>query len=340
MVAIAAAAYAVLRLQLGEQFEGASWRALIELEAPRPYGHRILGPLLARPLLAAGLSIEAALGLLEWLATVGLVVALRGALGHALPNRAAWVGAFAFLFVLPYAYLLQHRWPIFYPWDTPAMLALALAIDLALRDKMAGLVGLSAVAALNRETAILVPVVTLALCVGRSDDRRRLLAWCGLMLVAYVMVREAVAMTVPSHGDPIRWSVQGQWRVVSNLRWLAEPTAALRFLGSLGMLPLLWWWRRRDVDAQLHRLHLPALALGCGLLFVANVYEPRAFGEVMVLAWIPVVVGLARWIQGRHREDEPARPRWLSVIDRVGAPILLVGTVIAIALFHRLPPPA
>lgn len=340
VLGLAAAAYVVLRLQLGEEYDGASWKALVQMRAPLPYGHRVLVPLLVRPLASAGLSLTVALGVVEWVAVVGLIVTLRRGLQPMMPASAAWVFGFAILFVLPYAYLLQHRWPIFYPWDTPAMLFTAWAVELSLRRRMGALVLLTVVAALNRETAALVPIIALAVGLGTSVDVRRLLAWCGLMLVAYVLVRQSIVVALPDNpGAPIRWVVEGRYRILSNLRWLYDPAIALRFVASLGLLPLLWLLLRRDVPLSLQRLHIPALGFGCALLFVANAYEPRAFGEVIILCWLPIAAGTWRRMTAGERVERNRAP-WLRLTDRYAAVVIIVAAVGAAFVFSRMPPPA
>jgi hypothetical protein len=91
---------------------------------------------------------------------------------------------------------------------------------------------------------------------------------------------------------------------------------------------------RRHVPADLQRLHIPALAASLGLMVVANAYEPRAFGEVVVLAWIAVAAGVGRWLQ-ETVEPAPARPTWLLLVDRLAAPGLLALAAVLTLGLHR-----
>ena len=80
--AVAAVGYASLRLSLGTEFQGASWEKLYALTAPRPYGHRVLPSLLARPLHGLGLPTD--------LFTPTFAIArAAGWAGHALEQIAA-----------------------------------------------------------------------------------------------------------------------------------------------------------------------------------------------------------------------------------------------------------
>lgn len=52
------------------------------------------------------------------------------------------------------------------------------------------------------------------------------------------------------------------------------------------------------MPTPLARLGWVALAYVGALLWVANIDEPRVYGEAMVLLYIPTAVALARWLRG------------------------------------------
>ena len=295
---LAAAAYVTMRLTFNEQFEGATWRDLVELRAPLPFGHRVLVPWLCRPFVAAGASIRQAFAVAEWMAAVGLVVSVHRCLrALELHSKSAMAAAAGTLLVLPMPYLLPHRWPIFYPWDTPGMVVVTLAVLVSLRRQPRWGLVLVVVGALNRETAILVPAVYAAVCLPHGEDRRGTLAWCGLMLVAFVGVRGGISLALPDNpGFAVHWYLDGQLRVVSNLHWLADPRNILMFVGGLAFLPLLWLLLWRSMPQQIGRLDVVVLVTTVGLSFVANVYEPRAFGEVIMLSYVAVAAAGHSWL--------------------------------------------
>jgi hypothetical protein len=176
------------------------------------------------------------------------------------------------------------------------MLVVVLGVWAALAGRSRWALVLTAVGALNRETAILVPVVY-ALLRWSDDDRRRTLAWSGLMVVAFFVVRETIAVALPDNpGAPIRWMVEGQYRIVSNLQWLSDVRHGLGFLGGLALLPVGWLVLWRWIPVPLRRLLGVVAPAFVGLLFVANAYEPRAFGEVIVLSYVAVAVGAWRFV--------------------------------------------
>ena len=159
-----AAGHAALRLAMNHEFTGAPWDELLDFSAAKPFGLRVLVPLLAWPLHAL-LRVPTlwVFGLFELLATAALVLATAAALRPFVPPR--WPAALGVLLVLllPVAFLLQHRWPVFFPYDTPAMAFTAGGVALLLRRRWRAAALLTFLAALNRESALLLPACALAL---------------------------------------------------------------------------------------------------------------------------------------------------------------------------------
>ncbi|MEM9460771.1 MAG: hypothetical protein AAGF11_41795 [Myxococcota bacterium] len=349
VVIVLAAGYAALRLTMNEEYRVAPWAALVEFRAPLPFGHRVLIPLLVRPLLAAGISLPLALGILEAAAAAGLVGATAWVLRPRLGERLARVAGIALLLLLPWLFLLPHRWPIFYPWDTPAMALLMLGIGAVERQRLGLCLGIAVVAALNRESALVLPVAAVLLdppggvAGGVAGGPAWSLAWrrplarVAALLSVVLAVRVAVALALPGNpGPPLHFTVgDGGYRVFNNLRWLADPRHALLVIPSLGAWPLAWpclaWW----VDARWRRLWTLAWLQTAGLLVVANIYEPRAFGEVLATAYLPTVFGLARWLGVVPAVDEPPRPGWLRWLDRHGVWLLALAFVLFVLALRQ-----
>lgn len=296
LVALAAIAlavgYAALRLDLNTEYKGASWQMLYELTAPRPYGHRVLPSLLARPLVGLGLDLYGAWAVLEIAATLGLLVALSRALRAHLGQRLSWLGAGAFLICMAWPSLLAHRWHVFYPYDTPALAFTAFGVALAVEGRFGALAALTGVAALNRETAALIPAAAFALHLGRLPFWtlvKRLIP-AGLALLA---ARGAIFAALPNlEGEGADLWVKGKLRPLNNLEWLfALPDRPFVLLASVAWLPLAWALLHRSIPSPLGRLGWVALATATGMAVVGNLYEPRVFGEAMVLCWVPLLAG-------------------------------------------------
>lgn len=322
VVAVIAACWAVLRLAMNREYGPASWASLVELRAPLPFGHRVLVPWLVRPFVEAGVPVAWVFGVSEWLATVALLVVLHRAIARDLPARAAALGAVLVLPILAFPMLLAHRWNVFYPWDTWAMVALVVAIDAIRRDRMALACAIVFVAAFNRESIALVPPCAVVLRLDRGALRTTV-AWAVWMGFAYVAARMIVAALVPdARGAALHVWLGDEPRLLANLRWLGQDVHAAQWLGSVAVLPLGWWLVRRYASRDLVRLHVPALIGLFGLAAVANVYEPRVYGELAVVAWWVVWVGAWRWASG----EAPSMvvPGWHARFDRVAAVVITV----------------
>lgn len=324
-----AAVFVALRLKFNREYDGASWDALVAGTAKLPFGHRVLIPWLVRPFVDAGVSIRAAFATTEWLAAIAALSGMEAALRRFIDERFARVGGFAFAAVLALVFLLPFRWPVFYPWDTPAIACIVWGVALAHGRRHGPLVVLAILGAANRESAVLLPFITLVLLAG-SEHRREAIRSASLQLAGVVLVRLAISVLIPvTKGGVVDLHINGMWRIDHNLQWLADPLHALPILGAFSLLPVLWIVVRADIPLALRRLEwiiIPAMA---GLMVVANLYEPRAWGEPLTLLFLGVAVGVARWMQGETRvQDESSAPRrWVSAA-------LLAAAVLAAAVWR------
>ena len=308
------AVWVALRFTFNREYEGAPWEALVEGTAKLPFGHRVLVPSLVRPFVHAGASTRTAFAAAEWLATAAALTGVEAALRRFIAPRSARIGALAFFAVLALAFLLPLRWPIFYPWDLPAIACIAWGVALAHERRHGALVILATLGAANRESAILLPLVTVALLVG-TEHRREALRSASLQLVGVVMTRLAIGVLRPTtEGAALDLRVEGMWRIDHNLQWLSEPRQALVILGAFSLLPALWWVVRPWMPIPLRRLELVILPVMAGLMVVANVYEPRAWGEPLVLLFLGVAVGATRGSIEDFAQPEPplALDRWAT----------------------------
>ena len=296
------AGHAALRLAMNREFAGAPWDELLDFSAAKPFGLRVLVPLLAWPLHAL-LRVPTlwVFGLFELLATAALVLATAAAVRPFVPPR--WSAALGVLLVLllPIAFLLQHRWPIYYPYDTPAMAFTAAGVALLLRNRWRAAAALVVVAALNRESAILLPLAALALPVP-GDTRRARAARFLALLAAFAAARLAVGLALASNpGAPLQFFVDESPRLLLNLAWLEDLAHWPLLPAYLGFVPLLWLLFAAWIPGALRRLGWVALVYIGALMWIANIDEPRVYGEPMILLYIPAAIGLARWLRPDER---------------------------------------
>ncbi len=334
--ALVAVGWAVLRLAMNRQYGQASWETIVQLRAPLPFGHRVLVPMLVRPFVDAGVPIAWAFTVSEWLATFVLLLLVRRMLLRDLPERAARLGAFGVLGVLAFALLLAHRWPIFYPWDAWAMVAIVGAVDAIRRERLGLATAIVVVGAYNRESVALVPLLGIALRLEHVPLRPTI-AWAVLTGFAYAAARWSIGLVVPeAPGAPLHVWLGDELRLLHNLRWLADLRNQAQWWSSLAFMPLAWLAVRRFVPRDLQRTHTVAIVGLAGLLVVANAYEPRVYAELLVLAWCAVWIGAWRWATGA-----PMLPRasgWVGAFDRVAAPVLLAVAVGAALVIRMLAP--
>lgn len=318
------------RTRMGEEYGPANWERLVELRAPLPFGHRVLVPWLTRPVLDMGVSIRDAFTGWEAVATFALVLGTAWAVRPYMSRRWAMLGGVALLLMLPLPFLVRHRWPIFYPWDTPGMAFVVWGVGALLRGRMRTALAIVAVGALNREGVLLLAPAALLLWPRSVPEARRALAWAVLLFATHWAVRQGIALALPDNpGPPIHFTIDERYRLFTNFEWLADPWHAIRFLASLSFLPLVWVVLWLDIPHPLRRLHVLAMVMLCALLVVANAYEPRAFGEWIVLSWVVLFVGVHRRIEGRT--PDPAclddRSRWLRWFDALAAPMIVLAFV-------------
>jgi len=332
IVAVGAVVYAGLRVTFTHEYSAAPWSKLLAFEAPLPFGHRVLVPFLVRPLVDAGRSPADVFAIVEGIAFAIVLVASAAALEHWLPRRRARAGAILIGLVLPLVYVLPRKWPLLYPWDGAALAVLAIAVWAAVRRRFAVACAAAALGAFNRETALLVVPLLLAVHAHDADARRRAWAWAELTVALVIVARIAIGVLLPDNpGPPLHFTIgRGDYRLFNNLRWLAKPSHWAWFVAYVGALPLVWPLLRRRIPGPLHRVALVGLAYFVAALVVANIYEPRAWGESVYLVSLAVVAG----VLGRA-EPSVTLPRWLARVDRWAAPLMLIALALFVAALSR-----
>ncbi|MEM6291189.1 MAG: hypothetical protein AAGA54_07985 [Myxococcota bacterium] len=295
VLAVAAACFVALRLKFNREYAGAPWHALVAGTAKLPFGHRVLVPQLVRPFVAAGISIKACFAVTEWMASVAAIGGVAACLRQWVAPRLAVLGGAAYLGVLGLGFLLRFKWPIFYPWDLPAIACIAWGLAWSVQRRWVPVLVLVVLGAANRESAVLVPVLAV-LVHWTASTRAEALRWASLQLVGVVMVRFAISVLWSSNpGTGVHLYVDGMLRAEHNLRWLADLGHALSILGAFAGLPVLWCVLRRRMPGALQRVGALAFAAMAGLFVVANLYEPRAWGEPLLLLYVGVTVAAFRW---------------------------------------------
>jgi hypothetical protein len=119
------------------------------------------------------------------------------------------------------------------------------------------------------------------------------------MIAAVVAARAAVMLALPDNpGAALHFAIgKNTPRWLHNLEWLAEPVHWLWLPMYFALLPVAWALLWRWISADHRRLAPVALAWFLGLMLVANIYEPRVYGELLVLLYVPVAAAACRWLR-------------------------------------------
>jgi hypothetical protein len=351
--------YSLLRFKLNTEFKEAPWEQLYNLTAAKPFGHRVLIPLLSRPIVEwieiptpivqlTTSSIGGAFWFYELVFAIGLFLVLRGIFREYLGSNPASFFACAFFFVLPFPFLLRHFWPIYYPYDTPAMFFMAAGLWALLRQRWSLALLAVMVGAANRETIVFLPLVALVLYVDRIP-LRRLFMLILLMCAGYAAVRFAIALALPDNPSHATFIFGKEYRIVNNMKWLRASlfVQVPVLLSSLGFLPLFWLLLRGSIPPHLTRIRFVAWGIFLLLLVFGNVYEPRIFGELVLLLFVPVSLAAYTWMTGRETPVPAGMPAAsppprlapaLRFVDRWGLLLILGAFVLALVILTQVFP--
>ena len=353
LVGLVALCYTALRFTYNPPFDATFLQKIFDFTAPTPFGRRVLPALLAHPLVAGGLSLTQAFQVLEIAATGLLLLGLYRVFAlHAEPAQAR-VMSVGFAFVLPLVFLLHNPFPYFFPWDTPAMAFLAWAVYFLLRGGWIRALVLMAFAALNRESAVLVPLLFGALYADRLPPAKLLglgLAFLAVFFAVAALVGATCVDNFSYYGSGTLASLHkyGIWRYLYNANWLrARPLNVFVLLSTLGGLPVAFLVFYRHVPPYLRRFALVALLYFVLVAIVGNVYESRTLGEIAVILYMPVALGCRRSLAGAGETDHAfARPGADNVLRpymaRLEAAALAAILAAAAAIYFVLkayPPP-
>jgi len=325
-----------------------SYENLISFQVlERPFCHRVLVPIMAWFVVKiTGLPVTWAFQLFEIAFAMGLIIVYYRLFNHFMPRRAAGVFAVAIYFILPYVFLLRYTWNFFYPWDTAAMFFLILGIVMIIENRWAALVATLIIGMLNRETAIILVPLAFVLLIDCMAPGK-LVALLLVMIVTAVAVRFGVIGALPECvGESTQYISGSLYRLLVNVHNMVESRYYFKIFSSLAFLPIIWLLIRRDIPPRLARVKLVAWAFFLLLIFVGNLDEPRMFGELVVLLYVPIAVALYSRVAATAPPDLPRTElnphrRLMSVTnfaDRFGVFLIILGYFTGlVALFYFKP---
>jgi hypothetical protein len=263
----------------------------LAFNAPLPFAARLLAVWLAWPLEASGwLTGKQAFILIDSLGFLTFLSGIRYALRALVPAPAALLGSLAVpLMMVPALFISAQYPPIFFPYDMTSIAFIAWGMGFALRRKSTSLALLLPFAALNRETAVLLPAAWVLLWWDRLPTAA-FLKTTAIISLAFAVPR-ALALFLTRHhpapyGSSLPLTEKGTWIIDGNIGWLTHPSDLALWIALLGFVPLLLpalYEHLPDVSKRL----LPLLALLLAILFFCGkLDEARIYAEWIVIAGI------------------------------------------------------
>lgn len=226
---------------------------------------------------------------LEVIAHVGAWLAFTALLARYFDPRQhpVYLYGLSLLIVLPFNSSLPRPVPIYYPYDTTALVFFTTGLLLIRQQRWAWYYPLFVLATLNRETSAALTVVYL-LVAFRDTPPRILAAHIGAQAAIWLGIRAALHTLYGGNaGDPL-------WYFLDlNLFSLLVPyslTTVLSSSGFLWLLAFVYW--RRIPDEFTRMAMLVIIPIFLGMMIVGLIYEIRIFLEFSALpllaAWLLV----------------------------------------------------
>lgn len=342
---IYASTYTALRFALNTQYKVASWKMLYDFTAPIPYAYRVLVPFISHPIVSLGFSIKQAYMFWEFIFSFFLIIVLFKIFKIYLNRRWAMFFSVLFMHVLPFIFLFKFMWPLFYPYDTPAIFFTILGMYLILKRHWVSLVLLTAISTFNRESSILILMMFAVIYFGRMRLKKYLIILFSLFST-YFLVREVTHLIAEGNRMLYNGSMSlviggNNWRWNNNIEWLKKDANSLILLATMGFLPLLFIFLKKFVPEYLIRLRVVVLTFFIMLCFVGNFYEPRVFGEIVIIMYFIVSLGFYSFLTQEtvsdiNEAEESILSGWWKYAERVFVLMLVIGVVAAMLILKSL----
>jgi hypothetical protein len=297
---IIAICYTTLRFYLNIEYNGATWEQIYNLTAPIPFGYRILIPVISRPIVQFGFTIKEAYMFWEVIFTILLIYGLYNTFILHVSDRWSKTLTICFVYILPLLFLLKLQWPVYYPSDTPSMALVTWGIFLILKEQWVALAFILALATLNRESSILIPMIFVVIYIDKLPIRKIISIFL-LMCSLYFLVRWGVVLLTRNnpapYGGPMAFVIGNNWRVDNNISWLYKIQNVFILISTLGGIPIFYYMLRKYIPRHLRRTHVVVIVYFAMLLFIGNIYEPRIFGEISVILYISLALAIPAYLQ-------------------------------------------
>jgi len=236
----------------------------------------------------------------EFISSVILIIGLYKVFSLHIGERWAKTFSLTFIYILPLLFLLQFKWLIYYPYDTLAMAFIVLGVFFMLEEKWFYLSCILLIATLNRESSILIAMIFSVVYIDRLSIKKFVTIMSTLFLI-YFIIRWGIHLRTIDNPAPYKGAMafifENNWRVNNNIKWLFNAENILILLSTFGWLPLFYFKLKPYIPEHMKRFHITAYIYFAVLLFIGNLYEPRIFGEIIIVLYMPLALALYSYLQ-------------------------------------------
>ena len=288
-----------LRFRMTREFKLATAWSLLNHSAATPWQYRILIPWLVHFFSEASLLTTTRLfRLFELFSVFFLVVAFRYYLSLFFSSKTiSSLLSFALFYVLPFNFLLDPTFKLWYPWDMSSMLFFTLGLILLYKKNWVAYYPLFVVATLNRETTVFLTFIYLFTAIGKSRPKSIVLH-CVSQAIIWVAIKYSLFQLYSySYGHGL-WEgqVPRNIQVLTSLKYYPYLFSNIGFL----WIPALFYFRliRDDFVKRSLLVVFPFVAV---IAYTSNIDELRGYQEL-----IPVILIAFLLIMRELLKREPA----------------------------------
>lgn len=272
------------RFILNQEYERATFDAILDYSAALPFQCRILVPWVVNGLssiLLPSSAIDSPVPLfmiVDLLSVFSLVIVFRWYVSIFFKNYiASAILALSILYVLPFNYLLPRINAFLYPSDIPAVVFFCLGLIFLYKQNWLRYYLLFVIATLNRETTCFLTILFLITAVGKTRPNRIALH-CIAQFIIWIAIKILLArIFIDNPGEALF-----EKHFADNLVFLMNFGNYPYLLSSMGFIwiPTLFLYRLIPDDFVRRSIFIiiPFLLV---TIYGANVFELRIFGEMI-----------------------------------------------------------
>lgn len=266
-----------------------NWHAFLRFQGEQPFQSRVLPFLIANMVgWVHRLSDQDLIQLFQCLDLAGILVCFaflwKAGRKLGLQSRGILILFALFWWQMLATFVISPVHNYYYPSDMMSLGFNALAVWMIVSAQaLPGLLLLTVLAMLNRETAVVIPFFYLAFHWPAS---RQVIKHAALLLVACIVVKAAISLSLNVSSDMVSlYHVPGYLRIKYNFSFLTLDPRLLHTLNAFFAFGLVWIGLMLPgrADQRLRRMMLCLVPYLAGMMVVGNLSEIRIFAEFIPL---------------------------------------------------------